>query len=89
MSGSTTNGITYYPFTPSVDTPFQFSPTLDGNVYTVIVTFNLFGQRYYINLYTVQGTLLICTALVASPVGYNINLIAGVQAPDGDRKSVV
>ena len=63
---------TYTDFQPSTQQAFQFQPTLDGNVYTVIVTWNLFGARYYINVYSLDGTLILCTALAGSPTGVAI-----------------
>ena len=60
---------TYIDFVPSQSAPFQFQPTLDGQVYTGIVTWNLFGQRYYLNLYTLGGVLVFNQALVGSTVG--------------------
>lgn len=47
--------------------PFQFQATLNGDIYNVIVTWNIFGQRFYINLYDVSGTLVLARAL--SPSG--------------------
>lgn len=69
---------TYTNFTPSPTQNFSFNPTLDGNAYTAIVTWNVFGQRYYLNIYTTQGALIICTAIVGSPDDYSINLAAGL-----------
>jgi hypothetical protein len=68
---------TIFPFTPSQSSPFQFQPTLDGTVYTVIVTWNLFGRRYYVNIYDLSGVLILCTAMVGSPQGYDVNLVGG------------
>ena len=62
------------PFLPSAVAAFQFQVTLDKNLYNCVVTWNLAGQRYYINVYTLSGTLVICTAMVGSPVGYDISL---------------
>jgi hypothetical protein len=58
---------TYTLFTPPRKTPFQFQPTLDGQVYNVSVTWNMFGQRWYLNLYDLNGNFLDCTAMVGSP----------------------
>lgn len=58
---------TYTLFTPPRKTPFQFQPTLDGQVYNVSVTWNMFGQRWYLNLYDLNGNLIDCTAMVGSP----------------------
>lgn len=65
------------PFVPSTSAPFQFQPTLDGATYTAIVTWNLFGQRFYFNLTTLQGVLVVSLPLIGSPLGYDINLVAG------------
>lgn len=65
---------TYTNFAPSTVAPFQFQATLDGEQYNVIVTWGLFGNgpaaispRYFINVYALDGTLIVCTALVGSP----------------------
>lgn len=58
---------TIFPFQPSNQTPPQFSPTFDGTQYTVILTWSLFGQRYYINIYTLAGVLIVSLPLVESP----------------------
>ena len=60
---------TLFPFQPTLQAAFQFQPTLDGQTYNVIVTWNLFGQRYYINVYSLDGTLVLCVPLVGSPTG--------------------
>jgi len=64
---------TLYPFTPSPTSPFQFQPTLDGNLYTAIITWNLWGQRWYVNLYDQNNTLIFCIPLINSqattPIG--------------------
>lgn len=69
--------MTIVPFVPSTSAPFQFQLSLDGSDYTAIVTWNLFGQRFYFNLYTVQGVLVLALPLAGSPVGYDIDLVAG------------
>ena len=55
-------------FSPSAtaNPPFQFQPTLDGAQYVVTTTFNIFGNRWYINLFDLSGNLLICRPLVGS-----------------------
>jgi hypothetical protein len=68
---------TYIPFVPSIQAPFQFQATLDGNIYTIQCTWNLFGQRFYINIYDASNTLIVCRPQVGSPATYNINLLAG------------
>lgn len=69
-----------FDFTPSQQVPFQFQPTLDGQTYTLIVTWNLFGRRYYVNVYTLDGVLIEAIPLIGSPPGYDISLSAGYFA---------
>lgn len=64
-------------FTPQVNQNFAFGPTLDGQLYTGVVTWSLFGQRWVLNIYTLQGVLVFERPLVASPPSYDINLAAG------------
>lgn len=69
--------ITYIQFQPSDSAPFQFTATLDAVQYNVAVTYNIAGQRYYINIYDQQGALIVCKPMVSSPPGYDISLTAG------------
>ena len=68
---------TYIDFTPTAAAPFQFQPTLDGAVYTCIVTWNVYGQRWYLQCNSLDGTLIFNRALVSSPLNYDTNLAAG------------
>ncbi len=70
---------TYTNFTPSTSTAFQFQPTLDGQVYNAIITWSIFGQRYYLNLYALDGTLILCTALIGSPTGFELSSLTWNQ----------
>lgn len=66
----------------SVSAPiFQFQPTFDGAIYTVTVTWNVFGQRFYIEITSLSGTLLLATPLIGSPLGYDIDLTNGYFLP--------
>lgn len=47
--------------------PFQFSPILNGSVYTCKITWNNFGLRWYLNVYDGQGNLTLSTALNSTP----------------------
>jgi len=67
---------TYIDFVPSPTTPFQFLAVLDGQSYRVVITWNLFGQRWYANIYTVDSVLLLAIAMVGSPLDYDISLTA-------------
>lgn len=63
---------TFTNFVPSLVAPFQFSATLDGAQYNVIVTWSLFGKRFYINVYALDGTLVVSEAMVGSPTGISL-----------------
>jgi hypothetical protein len=70
--------MTTFAFTPQqTSPPFQFQPTLDGQVYNVTVTWNLFGQRWYVNIYDLGFNLIVCLPLIGSPNDYPISLTAG------------
>ena len=71
---------TFIDFIPPADVPFQFQPSLDGVTYNVSVTWNLFGQRWYANIYTVQGVLIVSLPMIGSPPSYDISLTAGYFA---------
>lgn len=64
-------------FTPSPYSNFQFQANLDGTNYTVIVTWNMYGQRYYINIYTLNNQRIVTLPLIGSPLGYDISMTAG------------
>lgn len=72
---STTSAI--IDFAPTPLAPFQFQATFDGAIYTVIVTWNLYGRRWYVNIYTLQRVLVVSIAMAGSPVDYDISLTAG------------
>ncbi|MES2048849.1 MAG: hypothetical protein V4447_10640 [Pseudomonadota bacterium] len=67
----------YIPFAPTGAANFQFQVTLDGAEYVVVVNWNLFGQRYYINIYDTAQTLIVCLPLIGSPLSFNISMTAG------------
>ena len=69
--------MTVIPFLPSATQPFEFQPTLDGLQYTAFVTWNIFGRRYYLNIFQLDGTRVLTTALVGSPNDADINLVGG------------
>lgn len=64
-------------FTPTPYANFQFTATLDGSNYTVVVNWNLYGQRYYVNIYTLTNQLVVSLPLIGSPLDYDISLTAG------------
>jgi len=63
---------TYFNFEPPAQSNFQFQPTLDGNTYTAIVPYLLFGQRWYLALFALNGTMVFYRSLVGSPAGVAI-----------------
>jgi hypothetical protein len=64
---------TYIPFTPSTVSAPQFMPVLDGDTYVVSVRWNLYGQRYFINVYDLSGVRILTTALVTTDSGLTID----------------
>lgn len=77
MSGTTTAVGTSTIFTPTSAGPFQFGATLDGQDYVCNVTWNLWRQGWYLNIYTTTSNLVVCRALVPSTMGYPVNLVSG------------
>ena len=69
---------TITPFVQPVAAPFQFQPTLDGTAYTATVTWNLWGQRYYLTITDLQGNVILCIALIGSIATASFNLVGGV-----------
>jgi hypothetical protein len=54
-------------FAPSTTTLFSFQAQLaDGNQYTIATPWNIFGQRYYLNVADLFGNQIVYRALVAS-----------------------
>ena len=49
-------------------------------VYNVVITWNVYGQRYYVNIYDAGNTLIVSLPLIGSPAGYDISLTAGYFA---------
>jgi hypothetical protein len=76
MSGTTSPTLTQ--FVPSATAPFQFQPTFDNNVYTVIVKWNLARQGFYLAIYDVNTVLLRYSPMIGSPPTYDINLVYGL-----------
>jgi hypothetical protein len=68
---------TYIDFSQPVTAPFQFQATLDGNNYNVTVPWSLQGARYYIQVATLNGDVVVYIPRIESPLGYDINLVAG------------
>jgi hypothetical protein len=58
---------TIIPFLPSnLFTP-KFGATFDGNDYNVTITWNISAQRYYVNIYGIDGTWVVTVPLIQTP----------------------
>jgi hypothetical protein len=68
---------TYIDFAPSAYTPFQFQATLDGQVYNVVVPWNNWSPRYYLQINNLTGSNALTIPMVGSPLGFDISLTAG------------
>lgn len=69
--------MTIIPFNPSTTANWQAQITLDSAPYTIVTTWNVYGQRYYVSLYAADQTLKLCVPLVGSTDSNNISLVAG------------
>lgn len=68
---------TFFTFAPTSTTPYQFQPTFDGEIYTIICTWSLFGRRYYVNCYDLSGNLQFALPMIGSPQDADISMTAG------------
>lgn len=68
---------TFVTFAPSNQEPFSFQATLDGSTYFVVVTWSLFGRRFYVNIYSLSNNLIVSLPMIGSPLEVGINLLAG------------
>ena len=68
---------TIVPFNPTQIAPFQFSAQMDGASYTLVVTWNVYGKRWYISVYDQFNTRVLTLPLIGSPINYDIDLMAG------------
>ncbi|TKI08340.1 phage baseplate plug family protein [Martelella alba] len=68
---------TYIDFKSPTSGAFSFKPTLDGALYNATVTWNIFGQRWYLNIFDSNSTLVLTLPMVGSPADYDISLTAG------------
>jgi hypothetical protein len=69
--------MTKVPFNPRPDAAFQFSATLDGEPHTMLVPWNVFGQRWYLVCLGANGLVVFNVPVVGSPDEGNIDLVAG------------
>lgn len=63
MASSNTTFVT---FAPNTRAPFQFSPNLDGAQFQATCTWNVSGQRYYIELIDASNNPALTCAIVES-----------------------
>jgi len=66
----------YFPFQSSRSSAPLFMPTLDGQVYQCIVTWNIFGQRYYVNCYDGSGVRVFTVPMLETSAGHNIQMMS-------------
>jgi hypothetical protein len=69
--------VTTISFTPTNTAMFQFVATLDSNNYVCQVTWGLYDQRWYLNVYTTQNEIVLSVPFVSSSPSYPINLVYG------------
>ncbi len=50
----------------------KFTANLDGDDYSVVITWNMSGQRYYINVYDTSGNWITTVPIISSPPGEEI-----------------
>lgn len=70
----------YIRFTPSrlTSPPFQFTAELDGSDYVISVSWNVYGQRWYINCSDINGTIIRTEPMIASPDDGDIPMLPGL-----------
>jgi len=67
-------------FNPSNNStpPFSVTVTLDSTSYQLIATWNLAGQRWYVQLQDQSGNVAWMGPLIGSPLGSDIYLALGI-----------
>jgi hypothetical protein len=63
---------TVVPFIPSNIRAPSFHAILDGSDRNIVVTWNVAAQRYFINVYDMDGTWRVTTPIITSPPGENV-----------------
>jgi hypothetical protein len=66
----------YYSFAKSYTSVSSYTWTLDGNDYSALIKWNIFGQRYYIHLYDSSGALVLCKPLIGSETGVALDSLS-------------
>jgi hypothetical protein len=70
---------TIIPFIPSNLKAPSFDAMFDGNIYKVVITWNVSAQRFYINVYDSSGIWIITVPIISSPPARNV--ISAVYDP--------
>jgi hypothetical protein len=58
---------TIIPFLPSNLVAPKFSATFDGIDYNIVITWNVSAQRYYVNIYGLDGSWIITVPMIQTP----------------------
>ncbi|EGT3137597.1 hypothetical protein NPF39_001039 [Salmonella enterica subsp. enterica serovar Uganda] len=64
----------FIPFKPDGKAPFTFQTTVGGARVFGTVPYNLYANRYYLQLTDGQGNVVTYVPLIGSPDNYDINL---------------
>src|SRR3974390_3393003 len=64
------------PFQPTNVGPFQFQPTLDGDLYNAFIGWNMISRRYFISLFTLGGCRVFTLPVIGSTDGVPIQAIS-------------
>lgn len=56
---------------------FEFQADFDGDTYNVIVTWSIYGERYYVTIFDTSNVRVLTIPLIGSPNDYDISLTAG------------
>lgn len=56
---------------------FEFQADFDGDTYNVIVTWSIYGERYYVTIFNTSNVRVLTIPLIGSPDDYDISLTAG------------
>lgn len=70
---------TYFPLVISSQQAPAFTPTFDNVQYRVVVTWNIAGQRFYINIYTMSNQLIVAKALTQTESSLTLETLAWDQ----------
>jgi hypothetical protein len=71
---------TFVQFEPSPQEAFKFQATLDGTTYQLVVTWNVFGRRWYLTCSAINGGVVFHLPLIGSPDTASINLVGAYFA---------